>query len=45
MHTLYEDGMIKAIRGMTTIEEVLRITQREAATEASAPKKPSATES
>ena len=26
---LFEDGMIKAIRGMTTIDEVLRITQRE----------------
>ncbi len=29
MRTLFEDGVVKAIRGMTTIEEVLRITQRE----------------
>ena len=29
MRTLFEDGMIKAIRGMTTIDEVLRITQRD----------------
>jgi type IV pilus assembly protein PilB len=29
MRTLFEDGMIKAIKGMTTIDEVLRITQRE----------------
>ena len=36
MHTLFEDGMIKAIRGMTTIDEVLRITQREMLTEATA---------
>ncbi len=29
MHTLFEDGMIKALKGVTTIEEVLRITQKE----------------
>ncbi len=27
MRTLYEDGMIKALRGLTTLDEVLRITQ------------------
>lgn len=26
MRTLYEDGMIKALKGMTTIDEVMRIT-------------------
>ncbi|MBX6311744.1 MAG: type II secretion system ATPase GspE [Isosphaeraceae bacterium] len=29
MRTLFEDGMIKALKGLTTIEEVLRITHRE----------------
>jgi type IV pilus assembly protein PilB len=29
MRTLFEDGMIKAIRGITTIDEVLRITQKD----------------
>ena len=29
MRTLFEDGMIKALKGLTTLEEVLRITQRE----------------
>jgi type IV pilus assembly protein PilB len=29
MRTLFEDGIIKAIRGITTLDEVLRITQRE----------------
>jgi type IV pilus assembly protein PilB len=33
MHTLFEDGMIKALKGQTTIDEVLRITQREIAPE------------
>ena len=33
MHTLFEDGMIKALRGQTTLEEVLRITNREVASE------------
>jgi type IV pilus assembly protein PilB len=33
MHTLFEDGMIKALKGLTTIDEVLRITQREMASE------------
>jgi type IV pilus assembly protein PilB len=40
MRTLFEDGMIKAIRGLTTIDEVMRITQREMLTEAIATKKP-----
>ena len=29
MRTLFEDGMIKAIKGQTTLDEVLRITQRD----------------
>jgi len=29
MRTLFEDGMIKAIKGQTTIDEVLRITQKD----------------
>ncbi len=33
MHTLFEDGMIKALKGLTTIDEVLRITQKEVAPE------------
>ncbi|MBV8265419.1 MAG: type II/IV secretion system protein [Planctomycetaceae bacterium] len=28
MRTLFEDGMIKALRGLTTVEEVLRITKQ-----------------
>jgi type IV pilus assembly protein PilB len=36
MRTLFEDGMIKAMKGQTTLEEVLRITQHDmAAAEAS----------
>jgi type IV pilus assembly protein PilB len=31
MHTLFEDGMIKALKGQTTLDEVLRITQKEIA--------------
>ncbi len=31
MRTLYEDGMVKALKGVTTIDEVLRITHREQA--------------
>ncbi len=31
MHTLFEDGMIKALKGQTTIDEVLRITQKDIA--------------
>jgi type IV pilus assembly protein PilB len=31
MHTLFEDGIIKVLKGQTTLEEVLRITQREIA--------------
>lgn len=33
MRTLFEDGMIKAIKGQTTIDEVLRITKQEMASE------------
>jgi type IV pilus assembly protein PilB len=33
MRTLFEDGIIKAIRGITTLDEVLRITQREMVSE------------
>ncbi len=45
MRTLFEDGVIKAIKGITTLEEVLRITQHEvtaepAPTAAAAPQKP-----
>ena len=31
MRTLFEDGMIKALKGITTIDEVLRITHHDAA--------------
>jgi general secretion pathway protein E len=27
MRTMYEDGLVKALEGVTTIEEVLRVTQ------------------
>jgi type IV pilus assembly protein PilB len=37
MRTLFEDGMIKAIKGLTTLEEVLRITQHESGGEATPP--------
>ena len=41
MRTLFEDGMIKAESGgLTTIDEVMRITQREMLSEAVATKKP-----
>jgi type IV pilus assembly protein PilB len=33
MRTLFEDGMIKALKGLTTIDEVLRITHHEASSE------------
>jgi type IV pilus assembly protein PilB len=33
MRTLFEDGIIKAIRGITTLDEVLRITQRDMVSE------------
>ncbi len=39
MRTLFEDGIVKAIRGITTVDEVLRITQREMLTEAVLQKK------
>jgi type IV pilus assembly protein PilB len=29
MRTLFEDGMIRAMKGQTSLEEVLRITQHE----------------
>jgi type IV pilus assembly protein PilB len=29
MRTLFEDGMIKALKGLTTLDEVLRITQHD----------------
>ncbi|MEO7431342.1 MAG: type II secretion system protein GspE, partial [Dokdonella sp.] len=27
MRTMYEDGLVKAMQGHTTIEEILRVTQ------------------
>ena len=33
MHTLFEDGMIKALKGLTTIDEILRITHQESLSE------------
>lgn len=33
MRTLFEDGIVKAIRGITTLDEVLRITQRDMVSE------------
>src|ERR1700722_19262076 len=40
MRTLVEDGIVKAIRGITTIDEVLRVTQRDMLSESfAAPKK------
>lgn len=32
MRTLFEDGMVKALKGLTSIEEVLRITQHDGPT-------------
>jgi type IV pilus assembly protein PilB len=29
MRTLFEDGMVKALKGLTTIDEILRITQHD----------------
>jgi len=29
MHTLYQDGIQKAVRGITTIDEVFRVSKRE----------------
>jgi type IV pilus assembly protein PilB len=40
MRTLFEDGIVKAIRGQTTVDEVLRITQREMLAESVLQKKP-----
>jgi type IV pilus assembly protein PilB len=42
MRTLFEDGMIKAIKGLTTLEEVLRITQQEQMAEPAKPEPPKA---
>jgi type IV pilus assembly protein PilB len=39
MRTLFEDGMVKAIKGMTTIDEVLRITQKDVLAEGFGQKK------
>ena len=36
MHTLFEDGMIKAMKGQTTIDEILRITHQESLAETTA---------
>jgi len=36
MRTLFEDGMIKAMKGQTTLEEVLRITKYDMLTAANA---------
>jgi type II secretory ATPase GspE/PulE/Tfp pilus assembly ATPase PilB-like protein len=33
MRTLFEDGIIKAIKGQTTLDEVLRITQHDMVSE------------
>ena len=27
MRTMYEDGLVKSLSGVTTIEEVMRVTQ------------------
>jgi general secretion pathway protein E len=27
MRTMYEDGLVKCVEGVTTVEEVLRVTQ------------------
>ena len=27
MRTMYEDGLMKSLRGLTTVEEVLRVVQ------------------
>jgi len=36
MRTLFEDGMVKALKGLTTLDEVLRITQHEMVSEVKA---------
>jgi type IV pilus assembly protein PilB len=36
MRTLFEDGMIKAIKGLTSLEEILRITQHDMMSEPAA---------
>jgi len=33
MRTLFEDGIVKAIKGQTTLDEVLRITQHDMVSE------------
>jgi type IV pilus assembly protein PilB len=42
MRTLFEDGMIKAIKGLTTLDEVLRITKQDIASEPAATPVPAA---
>jgi general secretion pathway protein E len=27
MRTMYQDGLVKCLKGITTVEEVLRVTQ------------------
>jgi len=44
MRTLFEDGMIKAIKGLTTLEEVMRITQQEQLAEPAKTAEPPKTE-
>ena len=39
MRTLFEDGIVKAIKGLTTIDEVLRITQKDVLSEGFGQKK------
>jgi len=29
MRTMYEDGLVKALAGVTTLEEILRVTQQD----------------
>ncbi|WP_406701094.1 GspE/PulE family protein [Singulisphaera sp. Ch08] len=40
MRTLFEDGMVKALKGLTTIDEILRITQHDSAAAAPTPATP-----
>jgi type IV pilus assembly protein PilB len=37
MRTLFEDGMLKALKGLTTLEEVLRITKHDMLVESNKP--------
>jgi type IV pilus assembly protein PilB len=38
MRPLFEDGLIKVLRGMTTLDEILRITQKDMVSESIAKK-------